>query len=569
MTAQGSARTQYRRAIERRNLMGAEIALREIGSVTLLQALDYLALLAELRPERAERAAVGWHGRLEVEAPMLTLTESQLALAALASLCAGERDAIEVLRRLLRRVRPTLWRECGRRSLSDAEHGQPVRNRDDAAVVRLVGEHVGSPRIGVRVVGDERWYATAEVLAAVFPAAEHAAHLVPRTRCGDSLAEVDGETFPVRHAGGIGDGERVRGNGFHPCECRVEANVLGALHNDLSPRPDELEMHGGRLQRCCYAARRGGEGRCSRRYQRPGPPSEHFAAPGEGLSRALRRSLGSVIRRDLPHGISARNFVTETTDSRNERRSYERHVRRRGKTWCIVYDQGMGEDGRRVQRWKGGFVSKREAEAALAKVIDSIATGTYLEAVKLTYRQFVDETWLPVVRETRRPTTVEQYERTLKRHVLPRIGSTPLQKVTAPQLDRLYRALGETLAPSSVRVVAAIVSASLRYAHRKAARPAQRRHTRRRAERPAPADARMDAPAGRSVPRAHPRRAARRSMAFPSDHGGAAGREPRSDVVCARPRCWQGANRAAARPARGRARVPASEDRGRPPESPA
>jgi hypothetical protein len=39
---------------------------------------------------------------------MLTLGEVQLALAALAALCAGERDAIQVLRRLLRRVRPAL-----------------------------------------------------------------------------------------------------------------------------------------------------------------------------------------------------------------------------------------------------------------------------------------------------------------------------------------------------------------------------------------------------------------------------------------------------------------------------
>ena len=41
------------------------------------------------------------------EPPANPLAESQLALAALASLCAGERDAIEVLRRLLRRVRPS------------------------------------------------------------------------------------------------------------------------------------------------------------------------------------------------------------------------------------------------------------------------------------------------------------------------------------------------------------------------------------------------------------------------------------------------------------------------------
>jgi hypothetical protein len=37
----------------------------------------------------------------------MTVAEAQLALAALASLCTGERDAVHVLRRLLRRVKPT------------------------------------------------------------------------------------------------------------------------------------------------------------------------------------------------------------------------------------------------------------------------------------------------------------------------------------------------------------------------------------------------------------------------------------------------------------------------------
>jgi hypothetical protein len=84
------------------------MSLRELGSVSLEDALGYIALLAEQKPEKLERACVRWHGRLETEATFLTLAESQLALAALASLCAGEREAVEVLRRLLRRVRPTL-----------------------------------------------------------------------------------------------------------------------------------------------------------------------------------------------------------------------------------------------------------------------------------------------------------------------------------------------------------------------------------------------------------------------------------------------------------------------------
>ena len=92
--------------MQQRNLWAAESSLRELGSVSLEDALAYLDLLAEQKPDKVERAAVRWHGRLETEATFLSLAQSQLALAALASLCAGERQAVQVLRQLLRRVRP-------------------------------------------------------------------------------------------------------------------------------------------------------------------------------------------------------------------------------------------------------------------------------------------------------------------------------------------------------------------------------------------------------------------------------------------------------------------------------
>ena len=107
MTAQGSAYTRFKRAIERKNLMGAEMTLREMRQVSLLEALDYLVLLAELRPERAPAAAIRWHGRFEVEASNLTLAESQLALAAITNLCAGDAAAADILRRLAQTARPT------------------------------------------------------------------------------------------------------------------------------------------------------------------------------------------------------------------------------------------------------------------------------------------------------------------------------------------------------------------------------------------------------------------------------------------------------------------------------
>ena len=57
-----------------------------------------IALLAELKPERFPTAAVRWHCRLELEAPTLTLTESQFALAARMLLGDGEQYMVELLR---------------------------------------------------------------------------------------------------------------------------------------------------------------------------------------------------------------------------------------------------------------------------------------------------------------------------------------------------------------------------------------------------------------------------------------------------------------------------------------
>ena len=73
MTSQGTAHGRFTRAIKTRNLWVAEMALREIGKPSLLDALDYLDLLAETRPEKLEPAVIRWHGRLEIEAWTMTL----------------------------------------------------------------------------------------------------------------------------------------------------------------------------------------------------------------------------------------------------------------------------------------------------------------------------------------------------------------------------------------------------------------------------------------------------------------------------------------------------------------
>ena len=84
----------------------AEVALKEMGNPSLLLALEYIVLLTELKPEKAQIAALRWHGRLELESRSMTLEESRLALNALEMLCAGDREVVPILQRLLRRVSP-------------------------------------------------------------------------------------------------------------------------------------------------------------------------------------------------------------------------------------------------------------------------------------------------------------------------------------------------------------------------------------------------------------------------------------------------------------------------------
>jgi hypothetical protein len=108
VTSEGSAGGRFQRAIERRHLPNATEAARELDWLSLDRALAYCALVAEVEPERYERAAIRWHGRFELEARSLSLRDAEIALGLLA-LLPNDPDGGRLLRRLLRRSGTTPW----------------------------------------------------------------------------------------------------------------------------------------------------------------------------------------------------------------------------------------------------------------------------------------------------------------------------------------------------------------------------------------------------------------------------------------------------------------------------
>lgn len=81
-----STHAVFQHAIERRNLLTAEAAARELGRLSLSDALEFLLLLSEKDPARFDPAAARWHARFVLEARRLRLADSQLLLGAVAGL---------------------------------------------------------------------------------------------------------------------------------------------------------------------------------------------------------------------------------------------------------------------------------------------------------------------------------------------------------------------------------------------------------------------------------------------------------------------------------------------------
>ena len=146
-------------------------------------------------------------------------------------------------------------------------------------------------------------------------------------------------------------------------------------------------------------------------------------------------------------------------------------VVKRGKSYSVVVELDRDPvTQKRRQKWHSGFRTKREAEAAMAELVGTVNRGTYVAKSKQTVAAFIVE-WLAAIKPTVRPATHYSYDRDLKLHVTPYIGTMPLTAVDAGTLNGLYAHLlaegrkdyaGGGLSPRSVKYVHTIIHRLLR-----------------------------------------------------------------------------------------------------------
>ncbi len=117
------------------------------------------------------------------------------------------------------------------------------------------------------------------------------------------------------------------------------------------------------------------------------------------------------------------------------------------------------------------FKRKVDAQRWLDEVTASVVTGTYVDprSGRVTFQQFAED-WRAA--QVHRATTALHQETMLRRHVYPRLGALPLAHIRPSHVQGWVKWVGTTtdahraLAPSTVRVVASIVSSIFRAAVR-------------------------------------------------------------------------------------------------------
>jgi integrase len=150
------------------------------------------------------------------------------------------------------------------------------------------------------------------------------------------------------------------------------------------------------------------------------------------------------------------------------------HIRERSPGhWAIVIDLPDPETGKRRRKWHSFEGTKREAQVECARLISELNGGLYIEAEKITVRQFLDR-WLEHIKPRVSPRTHERYGELVRKNLNPLLGAVVLTKLRPMQISDAYaRALSGGrrdgkggLSASTVRYMHVILKASMAQAVR-------------------------------------------------------------------------------------------------------
>ena len=149
-------------------------------------------------------------------------------------------------------------------------------------------------------------------------------------------------------------------------------------------------------------------------------------------------------------------------------------IERQPKESCPSCGCRLTETEERRRETKAGYATRKECQAAMAKVLVAVEERSYVVPTKVTVREFLQKEWLPAIRATIRPTTYRSYVQHVDCHIVPHIGNVKLEKLSGATINALYAKLAQSgkkngksgLSSLSIRHVHAVLHRALKDAVR-------------------------------------------------------------------------------------------------------
>lgn len=108
-------------------------------------------------------------------------------------------------------------------------------------------------------------------------------------------------------------------------------------------------------------------------------------------------------------------------------------VKKDGKKWYYVVDIGKDSSGKRIQKKKRGFVTKKDAQIALNELLSQVNKGVYVNPSDMLFSELI-EMWLEQKRHEIEYSTFKTYKQAIDTHILRCFGNKKISKITYQML---------------------------------------------------------------------------------------------------------------------------------------
>lgn len=140
-------------------------------------------------------------------------------------------------------------------------------------------------------------------------------------------------------------------------------------------------------------------------------------------------------------------------------------TRKRGNTWSYYFDMGK-VDGKRKRKEKGGFATKKEAEAALAKAINEYNnSGQVFKPTEISVSDYMDYWMREYVELNCSLNTYNAYSGIIENHIKPKLGTYKLKNLNSSTLQAFLNDISKNgYARNMVLNIKCVLTGSLAYA---------------------------------------------------------------------------------------------------------